>query len=241
VDGQERIRAGELRGAELAHWLAEHPAAERDRAIERLLGVREFRVNAAAPSADEFRVDPARPGAQTIGYFPSGIAPIVRAVLDVPITADDVFVDLGSGMGKVAIAVHLLTGARTRGVEVRPDLVARARAAAERLALSENVTFVEGDARDADLEDGTVFFLYLPFTGAILANVMERLFAVARRRDLVVCSLGLDLRRWEFLVERRSEEFWLSIYDSRVPGASRRGVGKVAELGHAAERVAREV
>lgn len=86
-----------------------------------------------------------------------------------------------------------------------------------------------------------MFFLYLPFTGAILGAVMDRLSAIARRREVVVCSLGLDLLRWDFLVERRSEEFWLSIYDSRVLGAVARGDRRVVELGDCAERVAREV
>jgi hypothetical protein len=217
-----------LRGADLVAWLAAHPAADRDAAIERLLGIRDLPAPAAAPDAD------------TIGYSPSGVAPIVRAVLDVPITREDVLVDLGAGLGKVAFAVHLLTGARALGVERRSDLVSRARAVAGRLAL-EDVTFVEGDARDADVGEATVFFLYLPFTGQVLASVMRRLRSVAERRDVVICSLGLDLRGWDFVVERATQDFWLSIYDSRIPGASPRAARAAVELGEAGERVAREI
>ncbi len=213
---------------ELVAWLARHPAAERDDAVERLLGIRDPPVEATRPEGD------------LIGYAASGIAPIVRAVLDVPITPDDVFMDLGAGLGKVAMAVHLLTGARTRGVERRPELVSRASEMSENLGLKD-VTFVEGDAREADISDANVFFLYLPFTGEVLAAVMGRLLAVARRRDIVICSLGLDLRGWEFIAERPTQEFWLSIYDSRIPGAAPRSPRPPRELGPSAERVAGEL
>ena len=135
-----------------------------------------------------------------------------------PIAAGDVFVDLGAGLGKVVMAVHLLTGARARGVEVQPALVAEARARAAELAL-DGVEFVPGDALTADLDDATVVFLYLPFTGAVLEGVLRRLEAVARRRQLVLCALGLDLRGVDWIAERPTEEFWLSIYDSRIEGA----------------------
>lgn len=228
ADGRARVRGGGLRGAELVDWLAARPPADRDAAIERLLGIR-------APPALA-----ARPHAEMLGYVPSGIAPIVRAVLDVPITPDDVLVDLGAGLGKVAMAVHLLSGARTRGIELLPELVAEATAIAGRLGL-EDVTFVSGDARDADLSDATVFFLYLPFTGEVLASVMQRLLAIAEHRDIVICALGLDLRGWDLIVERPTQEFWLSIYDSRVPGAAPRAQRAPLELGPAGGRVAREV
>ena len=148
-------------------------------------------------------------------------APVVRAVLDVPVTARDVFVDLGAGLGKAVMAVHLLTGARARGVEVQSTLVSEARARAEELGL-DGVEFHLSDAVAAGLDDATVVFLYLPFTGATLQRVLQRLEAVARRRQLVICALGLDLRGAAWLVERPSEEFWLSIYDSRIEGAEPR-------------------
>ena len=103
------------------------------------------------------------------------------------------------------------------------------------------MTFVEGDARDADLGEATVFFLYLPFTGEVLATVMRRLRCIAERRDVVICSLGLDLRGWDFVAERATQEFWLSIYDSRIPGAAPRAPRAAVELGEAGERVAREI
>ncbi len=227
LDPRERVRLGGLRGVDLLAWLAEHPPAERDAAIERLLGM------AAAPPPSG-RIDGSE---DRMPYMPSAIAPIVRAVLDVPITADDVFVDLGAGPGKVTMAVHLLTSARSRGVELQADLVAAGRAQASELGLCD-VSFVECDALDADLEDATVVFLYLPFTGEVLAGVLRRLEAVARRRQLVICSLGLDLRGADWIAPRPTEEFWLSIYDSRIPGAEPRPAAAPSPLASLGEAIA---
>ncbi len=225
---QERIRRGELRGANLLAWIAEHPSDSRDRALEELLGI--------ARPVDQLG---GAPGADRMPYMPSAIAPVVRAVLDVPITRDDVFVDLGAGLGKAAMAVHLLTGARARGVELQPALVAAANARARELAL-DGVEFVQADALEADLDDATVVFLYLPFTGDVLAGVLRRLEAVARRRQLVICTLGLDLRGADWIAARPTEEFWLSIYDSRVPGAVPRPPGSPSPLAALGEAIAAE-
>jgi precorrin-6B methylase 2 len=157
----------------------------------------------------------------------------------VPVSAEDVFVDLGAGLGKVAMAVHLLSGARTRGVELQPELVERARTRAADLGL-EGVSLEHADARTADLSDATVIFLYLAFTGATLATVMRRLEAVAQRRALVVCALGVDLRAYPWLRARETQDFWLSVYDSQCPGAAPRPLREAASLGRAADDVASE-
>ncbi len=218
-----RVRLGGLRGAELLGWLAERAPEDRDAALEELLGIR------GHPPQDPV-------GEERMGYMPAAIAPVVRAVLDAPIGPGDVFVDLGSGLGKIALAVHLLTGARALGIDLQADLVAQARARAADLALP-GVEFRAEDALDADLGDASVVFLYLPFTGRVLAGVMGRLEAVARRRDLVVCALGLDLRGFGWLAERPSDEFWLSIYDSRIPGATPRAAAR-SPLAAAGEAIA---
>jgi hypothetical protein len=227
LDARERVRAGGLRGTALLDWLASRPPAARDAAVEQLLGIEKPAESLGTPL-----------GGERMPYMPSAIAPVVRTVLDVPITPEDVFVDLGAGLGKAVMTVHLLTGARARGVEVQPSLVAEARERAAELRL-DGVEFVCGDALDAHVEDATVVFLYLPFTGAVLQGVLRRLEAIARRRQLVVCALGVDLRA-DWLVERPSEEFWLSIYDSRIEGAvPRPSSGGPRTLALLGERIAR--
>jgi hypothetical protein len=110
--------------------------------------------------------------------------------------------------------VHLLTGATAVGLELEPTLVDAARRHAEALGLT-GVTYVHGDARQS-MPEGTVYYLYLPFTGAALDAAMTCLEAATRRRAVGVCTLGLDLSRWPWLRARESSDFWTCIYD-RVP------------------------
>ena len=214
--------------AELLAWLASFPPRDRDAAIEARLGI-------VAPSAGAGT----RPlGDHLVGYHPSGIAPIVRALAEVPVGPDDVFVDLGSGLGKVVILAALLTGAAARGIELQPGLVAHARRAAARAGAC--VRFDVGDAREADLGDGSVFFLYLPFTGPALSAVLERLHDVAKRKTIVVCALGVDLDRERWLARRAIDAFWLSVYDSVVEGALPRRPAVPSMLPPIARAVAHE-
>jgi len=84
----------------------------------------------------------------------------VPVILDmmhmVAFASDDVFYDLGAGLGNVAILANLLTGVTTKGIEIEPAYCAYAEACAERLGLS-NIGFISADAREVDSADGTVF------------------------------------------------------------------------------------
>jgi hypothetical protein len=91
--------------------------------------------------------------------------------------------------------VHLLTGAPALGIEIQPELVAAGRALTERLHLGA-VTFTCGDAARfaAVLAEGSVFFLYCPFGGERLRQVLSALETAARARVIRVGCLDLSLR-----------------------------------------------
>jgi SAM-dependent methyltransferase len=74
--------------------------------------------------------------------------------------ADTVY-DLGSGDGRIVIAAAQKFGARGVGIEINPDLVAAAEAAARAAAVSDRVRFILQDVATADLSDATVVTLYL--------------------------------------------------------------------------------
>jgi SAM-dependent methyltransferase len=216
-----------MRAAELLAWLASFPPAARDAAIEEHLGI-------ATPARCS-----SPPGHHLIGYHASGLAPIVHALIAIPVMPEDVVIDLGAGLGKVVLLTRLLTGARARGIELQATLVGRARAAAARLGL--DVHFTEADARDADIDDGTIFFLYVPFTGPVLADVLSRLHTVAKHHPIVVCALGMDLQRHaSWLAPRPVDAFWLTIYDSVVPGVAAPAPRSPSPLGPDAEAIAFE-
>ena len=115
----------------------------------------------------------------------------------------DVFVDLGAGLGQVVLLVHLLTGAAGRGLEIEPAFCSYARDCATGLGLSrafdpgevsgempDTVSFIEGDARFAGYNEGTVFFMYTPFTGELLATVFELLRREASSRAFTLVTYG---------------------------------------------------
>lgn len=104
-------------------------------------------------------------------------------------TGEDVFVDIGSGLGQVALLVHLLTGIVARGIEFEPAFCDYARACAAELHLS-HVTFINRDARQADYSEGTVFFMFTPFRGAILREVLELLRRESLRRRIKMITYG---------------------------------------------------
>jgi len=102
---------------------------------------------------------------------------------------DDVFIDLGSGLGHVPLLISLLLGIRTLGVERQPSYVSSAQECVRRLNL-ERVQFVAEDARLADLSGGTIFYLFSPFTGVILTDVLDRLRMESIKKQIKICSLG---------------------------------------------------
>ena len=86
---------------------------------------------------------------------------LVEKMLDLAhITRQDLVVDLGSGDGRSVIAAAK-RGARGRGVEFNPDMVALSRRNAEREGVADRVVFVEGDMFEADFSDATALALFL--------------------------------------------------------------------------------
>lgn len=130
---------------------------------------------------------------EMIGYFPTPARVILALLAQVYLTADDVFYDLGAGLGRVALLAGLLTAAEVRGVEFEPAFCASAQACVEPLGLA-RVRFLNIDARLANYADGTCFFLYTPFTGRLLHAVLTALQAVARTHPITIATYGACTR-----------------------------------------------
>lgn len=127
--------------------------------------------------------------AEMIAYQATPASVVLELVDRVTWRAEDVFYDLGSGLGLVVLLVNLLTGIRARGIEIDPALCSYADRCAARMALS-GVTFDPVDARTADFSSGTIFYLFTPFVGRMLRAVLDRLRQEARARTILVSSYG---------------------------------------------------
>ena len=127
------------------------------------------------------------PAREMVSYQPTPVRHILRLIA--ALSDADVFVDLGSGLGHVPLLASLLTGVQSLGIELEAAYVASAQECAQTLHQS-RARFIHEDARTADLSVGTVFYLYSPFTGSILADVMGRLRMESRSRQIRICTFG---------------------------------------------------
>lgn len=157
-----------------AAQLAAIAPGERDAWVDHVLGIADMPGDERLP-------------AHCVPYLPCPVDAVLRAIEHAGITADDVVVDIGSGIGRAAAVFHLVTGAPVVGVEIQGQLVAAARSLAARLAAP--LTFIEGDAADV-VPRGTVYFLYCPFSGHRFAQLLSQLEAMHPVR---ICCVDLPL------------------------------------------------
>jgi predicted RNA methylase len=200
------IATGTLRGSAFLDQLLAVPFLERDAWVNAVLEI------------DDLPEDAKDLPPESVPYLPCGVDEIVTMARDLPLIAEQVFVDLGSGLGRVSILAHLLSGARTAGLELQEHLVANANARCTALGLSDAVSFTVANVAEATGLEGTVFFLYAPFSGQMLRNTLKRLEEAARRRPIVICAVGLELNDVPWLSARKTSSVALTLYDSFTPG-----------------------
>jgi SAM-dependent methyltransferase len=103
------------------------------------------------------------------------------------VTGDDVFLDYGSGKGRVLFqAARDYPFQRIIGVELSPELneIAQANIERNRFRLRcPDVQTVAGDAADHQVpDDVSVIYLYNPFRGTTFARVVDNIVASLDRR-----------------------------------------------------------
>ncbi|WP_199099850.1 methyltransferase domain-containing protein [Dyella sp. ASV21] len=127
--------------------------------------------------------------ADMVFYQPTPARHVFELIERVRFTPDDVLVDLGSGMGHVPLLVSICTRAHSIGIEREPVYAEAARRQAQALQL-DRVEFLTQDAREADISRGTVFYLYTPFSGGILREMLDKLAHQGRQRPIRLATLG---------------------------------------------------
>jgi hypothetical protein len=130
-----------------------------------------------------------RPEYGMVRYEPTPASVILELTERIEFTTNDVFYDLGSGLGKVAMLVALLTGVDVCGVEYQTSFCAYAEEQSTGLGL-ERTRYLNADARDVAYVDGTVFFLFNPFGGLIFDAVLDKLHGEAQKREIQFFSYG---------------------------------------------------
>ena len=191
--------------AEFRRTLSGVPSAARDAWVDTVLGLRELPDD--GPDLPQ----------GCVPYFPCPVDALLRVVEHAPVRASDVFVDLGAGVGRAAAFVHLLTGAGVIAIEIQSALVDAARALATRVSAS-RVSCVQGDAVQLArfITIGSVFFLYCPFSGQRLSQLLASLEALARTRTIRICCVDLPLPPCPWLSLEAEPSRDLAIYRSNL-------------------------
>jgi hypothetical protein len=150
---------------------------------------------------------------ECVPYLPCPVDALLRTVDKASVGPSDVFVDVGSGVGRAAATVHLLTGAAAIGLEIQRNLVCASRDLAARLPGCRMAT-IEGDASTTAgfVTVGTVFFLYCPFSGRRLLRLLAALEPIARTRPLRICCVDVPLPTLPWLVADPQCDGDLGIY-----------------------------
>jgi len=131
------------------------------------------------------------------------------------VTPQDYVMDLGSGDGRNVIAAAR-RGARGRGVEYNPDMVALSRRIAAKEGVDGKAVFVQGDMYEADISEATVLALFL------LPENLSRLtpkFLDLKPGSRIVAN-GFGIEGWDADETSRVEgdcEQWCTAYLYIVP------------------------
>ncbi|MBI2377361.1 MAG: class I SAM-dependent methyltransferase [Deltaproteobacteria bacterium] len=169
-----RLEAGELSRAELDASVERLPKPDRDAFIEKLFDIEHTPTvpRKLAPNMTHYHPSPA------------------WAALEVGrrLRPEDTFFELGSGLGKVMLVAALWSDAAVVGIELDEPLARASRERAGRLA--PRVEILIGDVRSFDLSRGTDFYLYTPFEGDVLDDVLLSLEAVAWKHPVRLWTLG---------------------------------------------------
>jgi predicted RNA methylase len=147
-------------------------------------------------------------------YVPTTYYDLFRLYRMVDLGENDIFVDLGSGLGRPVFAASWHGVKRAIGVEVVSDLCA---AATENLARSRlagrNIQFVCANAMDCQLADTTVLFMFHPFGEHTLRTVLKNLEIARRHASSSPLRIIYGNPIYDFVM---SESGWLECI-ARVP------------------------
>jgi protein-L-isoaspartate O-methyltransferase len=170
----------ERRAVALRAALDALPADARDAWVDDVLGV------------DALLDDGPDLPAGCVPYLPCPVDVLLLVLEVAQVGSHDVFVDVGSGIGRVTALTHLLTGAGALGIEVQAGFVQISRAMIQALG-AERVATITGDASElvAYVPIGTVCFVNCPFSGARLERVLDALQSIAATRPKRICCINL--------------------------------------------------
>jgi SAM-dependent methyltransferase len=120
-----------------------------------------------------------------IGYTPSPLLALRRALRERDVTPEDVLLDIGCGKGRVLVQATRYPFGRVIGVEIAPDLFETAKKNLSGVTNRRcgSIELVCSDILDYEIpDDVTVVYMYNPFRGPIFQTAMARIVESLDRR-----------------------------------------------------------
>ena len=118
----------------------------------------------------------------------------------------DVFIDLGSGRGFTVIYAHYLGGLKTRGYELIPSFVRKARKITESLK-TDDIKFYQKDILKADIRDARIVFVAgTTFPDDFIKKLNRKLRGL--KDGAIVVTLSYPLPDKYFVLYREMELFF---------------------------------
>ena len=97
----------------------------------------------------------------TIPFVPSPMHVVHKMIEVAEIKKGDILYDMGSGDGRIVIEAAKKYGVKGVGIDLNPELVAKARENAEKEGVSHLVEFRAQDGLTVDISEATVVTLYM--------------------------------------------------------------------------------
>ena len=128
------------------------------------------------------------------------------------INRDDIFFDIGCGVGQVVILVNLISSAKAIGIEFEPAYCKYANEVASRFDLV-NIQFINDNAKNIDYSKGSVFFLYTPFYGTMLREVLSSLQQHSFDKTIRIftygpCSIDIAEQTWLECINGKADNIY---------------------------------
>jgi SAM-dependent methyltransferase len=178
-----------------------------DQTIDALLGIKIETTEEGANFAglrEKYPREEFWPGQSNWRWTPYRLIKTFLRQLD--LKESDVLYDLGSGYGRVPLYASLATPAMCKGIEIVPERVDEAATVGRKLGIK-NVEFSQGSVTDQDYGDGTVFFLFNPFSEETFREVIDQLEKISLQKKIRIVSLGPSTARFQY-------EHWLKPVES---------------------------
>jgi SAM-dependent methyltransferase len=120
-------------------------------------------------------------GNRRVRYEPSGWRDLGRSLPRAAVSDEDVFLDIGSGKGRVLLQAARYPFRRVVGLEISEELNRIARANLEARGV-DHFELITADIVDADFpDDATVVYAYNPVRGDLFCKLAEKLIASVDR------------------------------------------------------------